>query len=139
VAQLHSGVVAAKMEEWYRGTNNPTWYCSWKNEADENLLSLSVSFATSNPSYEILKTYSQGSRVVEVPEVGTDAAVMFYAGKHEASKRLTMLARNHKWTLDVRSSISGDEDGEQFEVLTGLVSRIFSRLDTDETFSRLEK
>jgi len=139
VRKLHPEVVTAKMEEWYKSTDHPTWFCSWKDGSGRNLLSLSVSFTTSNSSKDLLTTYSGGSRVAEVPGVGNDAAVLFYRDKEDSTDRFTLFARNDKWILDIRSPIVGDEDGEQFQIVKELANRTFASLDTDKVFSKLKK
>lgn len=139
VGRLHSGAVSAKMEEWYKSTDHPTWYCSWKDGGGKNLLSLSVSFATAHSSTDLARTYSGGSRVAEIPEVGKNAAAIFYKSEKSGEERLTLLASNHKWSLDIRSPIEGDESGEQFQVVKELANKVFANLATDPVFAKLKK
>lgn len=139
VGAVHAGVVVAKMEEWYKSTDHPTWYCSWKDSQERNLFSLSASFATSNPPSAILRTFStRNDRIVEIPGVDNDAAGLLYTNS-DGEHRLTFMARNSKWTLDIRSPISGDENGEQFRQIADLANTAFARLDTDKVFSKLKK
>ena len=139
VRKLHPGVVTAKMEEWYKSTDHPTWFCTWRDGNGKGLLSLSVSFTTSNSSKDLLTTYSGGSRVAEVPGVGNDAAALFYRDREDSTERFTMFARDDKWILDIRSPIVGDENGEQFQIVKELANRTFDSLATDKVFSKLKK
>jgi len=127
------------MEEWYKKTNHPTWYCSWKDNGGQNLLSLSVSFATKNSPKDLATTFSGGSRVVEVSGVGTDAAMFIYKDKNNFSDRFTLLVRDSKWSLDIRGGIAGDETGEQFKNIKDLANKIISNLGTDKVFTRMKK
>lgn len=139
VRTVHPDAVSADMEKWYASTDHPTWYCTWKNSDGENRLSLNASFATTNASRDIIRTYSDGSRVAEVAGVGKDAAAMFYKSNDGNGERVTLFARDDKWTLDVRSSIAGNESGEQFKKLKELVNRTFGNLRTDEQFASLHR
>jgi hypothetical protein len=139
VRKLHPEAVVAKMEEWYKSTDHPTWYCSWKDGKDNNLLSLSVSFATSNSSVNIARAFGGGSQVVETLGVGKDSAAWFYKDKENGASRLTFLARDDKWSLDIRSSIVGDEEAEQFQIIKEIANKTFLSLATDKVFSKIKK
>lgn len=139
VAQLHDGVVTRKMEEWYASSNHPTRYCSWKDDKNRNVLSLSVSLATTHSSEEIASVFSSGSKVINVQGVGTDAAAFFYPGKDDSREHATLLARNHWWSIDLRAPIEGGPTGSQFAALQSIANQVFSNIHEDKELSRLEK
>jgi hypothetical protein len=138
VGRLHENTVSAKMEQWYQSTDHPTWYCTWKDHTEKNLLSLSISLKGPTSASTFLSTFSGGSPVVDVSGVGSDAAAMFYKGDGGLD-RVTLVARKSGWSLDIRSAIVGDETGESFKALKELANQAFVRLESDPSFSRLAK
>jgi hypothetical protein len=139
VRQAHPEAIIGKMEEWHKSSDHPTWYCTWKDAQGKNLFSLSAGFATSNSPSAILRTYSgKNDRLVELSGLGRDAAVLFYTGD-DGSGRFTVLARDDKWNLDIRSSDVGDENSGRFQAVKELASKAFSRLSTDKEFAKLRR
>jgi hypothetical protein len=111
-----------------RIVGQPTNFCIWTDSAGDELLFINVGLQTTNSPYRILETFKGEDRVELVTGVGNAAAAMFSSQDQGESLEI-FLARNDRWTLDMRSKRVDGPDSAEFQTLKALANKAFERLD----------
>lgn len=126
VQQLDPGIVSSKYES--RIVGQATNFCIWTDSAGDELLFVNVGLQTTNRPYQILDTFKGEDRVESVTGVGDAAAAMFSRQGQGESLEI-LLARNDRWTLDMRSKLVDGPGSAEFRTLKMLANKAFESLD----------
>ena len=126
VKELDPSIVSSSYVQ--RIKNHPTMFCIWKNSAGVELLLINVGLNTKNTPYAILDTFKGEDQVRHIQGVGNSAAAMF-SKKGMKDDLEIFLARNERWTLDMRSKLVGNVESKEFSVLKKLANKAFNNLD----------